>query len=332
MSFEGSGDESQKDFLLYYSLSDKEFGVSLLTHREPGKDGFFLLLVSPKLNIGESDRVAKDVVFVFDTSGSMSGEKMEKARGALKFGVESLSERDRFNIISFSGEEHLMKSSLIAADGEGKRKGLAFIERLRAEGGTNINDALVAALRQFTDKDRSPMIVFLTDGLPTVGTTDAKQIEKNVAEANKSSVRVFVFGVGYDVNTVLLDRIANENRGVSDYIEPNEDLEVKVSNFFARVNYPVLSDLKLEFGGVETDLLYPRNLPDLFKGSQITIAGRYKNSINSATLRLSGRVGTRNETISFAGQVFPAERTENQFLPRLWATRRVGFLLGTDKA
>jgi Ca-activated chloride channel homolog len=327
LSFEGSGEDTQKDFQLYYSLSDKDFGVSLLTHREPGKDGYFLLLVSPKLNIGEKDLVAKDIVFVLDTSGSMSGEKIEKARAALRFGVESLSERDRFNIISFSGEEHLMKSNLVAANREAKRDGLAFIDRLRAEGGTNINDSLVAALHQFDDRERPAMVVFLTDGLPTVGTTDIKQILKNVAEANRSSVRLFVFGVGYDVNTSLLDRLAMDNRGSSDYIEPGEDLEVKISNFFARVNYPVLSDVHLDLGGVESDMQYPRTLPDLFKGSQLAIVGRYRNSVNQAALRLSGRFGARHETLSFAGQSFPSERADNQFLPRLWATRRVGYLL-----
>jgi Ca-activated chloride channel family protein len=327
LSFEGKGEDTQKDFLLYYSLSEKEFGISLLTHREPGKDGYFLMLISPKANISEQDRVAKDIVFVLDTSGSMSGEKMEKARAALKFGVESLAPRDRFNVISFSGEEHLMKGSLIEANSEGKQIGLKFINDLRAEGGTNINDSLVAAFKQFQSNERPSMIVFLTDGLPTVGTTDIKQIIKNVTETNRAGVRLFSFGVGYDVNTNLLDKLSADNRGTSDYIEPQEDLEVKVSNFFARVNYPVLSDLKLDFGGAETDLMYPRAMGDLFKNSQLVIVGRYKNSVNAATVRLTGKMGSREQTFSFASQSFPNEKTDNQFLPRLWATRRVGFLL-----
>ena len=327
LSFEGKGEDSQKDFLLYYSLSEKDFGVSLLTHREPGKDGYFLMLISPKSNLGEQQRVAKDIVFILDTSGSMSGEKITKAKAALKFGVESLSPHDRFNIISFSGEEHLMKANLIEAGAAGKEAGLKFIENLRAEGGTNINDALVAAFKQFQTGERPAMIVFLTDGLPTVGPTDIKQIEKNVEESNRARVRLFSFGVGYDVNTNLLDKLSADNRGVSDYIEPQEDLEVKVSNFFARVNYPVLSDLKLDFGGVETDSMYPRALGDLFKNSQLVIVGRYKNSVNSATIRLTGKVGAREEVFTFGKQSFPEEHGDNSFLGRLWATRRVGYLL-----
>ena len=327
LSFEGSGEEAQKDFLLYYSFSEKDFGISLITHREPGKEGYFLMLISPKLNMGEEDRIAKDVVFVFDTSGSMSGEKIEKAKAALRFGVESLSPRDRFNIISFSGEEHLLKGSLVEAGKEARQEARSFIDNLRAEGGTNINDSVVAALKQFQTSERPAMIVFVTDGLPTVGTTDVKQILKNAADANRAGVRLFSFGVGYDVNTNLLDKLASDNRGASDYIEPNEDLEVKVSNFFAKVNYPVLSNLHLDLNDVEAESLYPRTLPDLFKGSQLTIVGRYKSNANGSTVRLSGKMGSREQTFAFNGQSFPAERGANQFLPRLWATRRVGYLL-----
>jgi Ca-activated chloride channel family protein len=327
LSFEGSGQEAQKDFQLYYSLSDKDFGLSLLTYREPGKDGYFLMLVSPKTGIGEKERIAKDVVFVLDTSGSMSGEKLNGAKAALRFGVESLDDRDRFNIISFSGEEHLMKAALVEANKAARHDGLAFIENLRAEGGTNINDALVTALKQFQAADRPAMIVFLTDGLPTVGTTDMGQIFKNVAEANRAQVRLFSFGVGYDVNTNLLDKLSADNGGVSDYIEPGEDLEIKVSNFFSKVNYPVLSDLRLDMGGVEAEMLYPKTLPDLFKGSQLTIVGRYKNVVNAAPMRLMGKIGPREETISFGARNFPSEKKDNEFLPRLWATRRIGYLL-----
>ncbi len=327
LSFEGSGEEAQKDFRLYYSLSEKDFGLSLLTHREPGKDGFFLILLSPKVNISDQELIAKDIIFVFDTSGSMSGEKIEQAKAALKFGVQSLSPRDRFNIISFSGEEHLMKSSLIEANPGAKSDAAAFIERLRAEGGTNINDALIAAFKQFQNSDRPKMIVFLTDGKPTVGATDEKLIARNTVEANRAQVRLFSFGVGYDLNTNLLDKLATEHRGANDYIEPNEDIEVKVSNFFAKVNYPVLSDLKLDLGSIEAELIYPRSLPDLFKGAQIALVGRYKNQANKTTIRLSGKVGNREETFSFSDQSFAAEQNDNAFLPRLWATRRVGYLM-----
>jgi Ca-activated chloride channel family protein len=327
LSFEEKGEAAQNDFQLYYSFTEEEFGLSLLTHREPGKDGYFLMLISPKTRLEEQDRLAKDVIFVFDTSGSMSGEKIDKARAALRFGVESLSERDNFNIISFSGEEHMMARDMLGATRGAKQQARSFINRLQAEGGTNINDALTAALRQFRESDRPAMVVFLTDGLPTVGVTNVEQIVLNVANANRASVRIFSLGVGYDVNTVLLDKLSAKNRGASDYIEPNEDLEVKVSNFFAKVNYPVLSDLKIDLGGVEAEMMYPRTLPDLFKGSQLSIAGRYKNFLNSTQIRLTGKVEGREQTFIYTNKNFPLEKLDNTFLPRLWATRRVGNLL-----
>lgn len=329
MSFEVTGAKATEDFQLYYGLGDKDFGMSLVTHREPGKDGYFMLIVAPKTNLDESERLPKDVVFVFDTSGSMSGEKIDKARNALKFGLESLGPNDRFNVIRFSGEEHLFDTGLIAASRDNIKRATTFVENFRAEGGTNIHDAMMAGLKQFTERngDRPRMVVFLTDGLPTVGTTDAKAIETATAKANDFGARIFTFGVGYDVNTKLLDAIARGNRAVSDYIEPNEDLEAKVSTFFGRVNYPVLSDIKLDFGGVDTELVYPRTLPDLFRGGQLVLVGRYKGDDRAAVLRLRGNAVGRERTFIYEGQTFRRVEHDNTFLPKLWATRRVGALL-----
>jgi Ca-activated chloride channel family protein len=299
----------------------------LLTNREPGKDGYFLMLLSPKSDLKSTEREAKDIIFVLDTSGSMSGEKIDKAKSALRFGVDSLFDDDRFNIVSFSGEEHLMATGLVQATKEGKQKGHAFIEHLRAEGGTNINDALVTALKQLGPAGRTQMVVMITDGLPTVGITDINKICDNIIKENGGRARLFCFGVGYDVNTTLLDRLSLDNRGTTDYIEPAEDLEVKVSSFFAKVNYPVLTDLHLDLGGVQSDMVYPRALPDLFKGSQLVLVGRYKDSASNSTVRLKGKIGGKERSFSFAGQSFPQETSQNEFLPRLWATRRVGYLL-----
>jgi Ca-activated chloride channel homolog len=326
MSFEVRATASNPDFRLFYTLSDREFGLSLLTHREPGKDGFFMLLVSPKAELEEKDVSAKDVVFVLDTSGSMAEEgKMEKARAALRFGVSSLAARDRFNIISFAGEEHLLSERMIVANEEGKREAREFIERMKAAGGTNINDALLAAIKQLQEGERPQMIVLITDGQPTVGVTQASKIMSNAKEANKLTARLFTFGVGYDVNTVLLDGLANENRGTVGYIEPNEDIEVKVSDFFAKINNPVLNDVKIDWGGVQTDLVYPRTLPDIFHGSQLVLIGRYRSSARRLTL--TGKVNGRERRFVYEDLQFPDKRHENDFLPHLWAMRRVGHLL-----
>jgi Ca-activated chloride channel family protein len=330
VSFETQGGQSPQDFRLFYSLSNEDFGVSLLTYREPDKDGYFLLLISPKNELSEQEYAAKDILFVMDTSGSMAEQgKMEKARAALLFGIRSLRPEDRFNVISFAGEERLMERGLIAADEQGRARGVEYINSLRATGGTNINDSLIAAFRQFNPIERPRMIVFMTDGLPTVSETNTQRIVENVARARVPGVRLFTFGVGYDVNTALLDKLAADNGGVAEYVEPREDLEVKVSAFFSKINYPVLTDLRLDMSGVEADLVYPRTIPDLFKGTQLALIGRYRNQVDMSYVRLSltGRTGSRSQTFYYDNQRFPLRAEKNDFLPRLWATRRVGWLM-----
>lgn len=332
VSFESESGQELRDFQLFYTISKEDFGLTLLTHREPGKQGYFLLMISPKDEWSELEYSAKDVVFVIDTSGSMSEEgKMEKARSALLYGVRILRPQDRFNVIAFAGEERLMETGLIAADDRGRAHGETFVKSLRPVGGTNINQSLLAALNQFADtnRERPKMLIFMTDGLPTVGETNVTRIIENVRQARRPGVRLFTFGVGYNVNTALLDKLAAENGGVADYVEPKEDLEVKVSNFFAKVNYPVLTDLKLHMGGARTDLVYPRELPDLFRGSQVTLIGRYSNDedLKKVTIALTGLSGGTSRSYDYANLRFPLRAEANDYLPRLWATRRVGWLM-----
>lgn len=332
VSFESESGKEPQDFQLFYTISKEDFGLTLLTHREPGKQGYFLLMISPKDDWTDQEYSAKDVVFVVDTSGSMAQEgKMEKARAALLYGVQILRPQDRFNIISFAGEEHLMEVRPIAADEKGRARGEAFVKSLKPVGGTNINGSLLASLRQFseTDRDRPKMVVFMTDGLPTVDETNVSRIIDNVRKASRPGLRLFTFGVGYDVNTALLDKLASENGGVADYVEPKEDLEVKVSNFFSKVNYPVLTDLQLDMGGAQTDLIYPRGIPDVFRGSQVTLIGRYSNEsdLKAMQLKLTGKSGVAVRNYTYANLSFPLRTDANDYLPRLWATRRVGWLM-----
>jgi Ca-activated chloride channel family protein len=330
LTFESAAGREPQDFQLFYTLSDADFGMTLLTHREPGKQGFFLLTISPKDSVSEQEYVAKDVVFVLDTSGSMAeAGKMEKARAALLFGVRSLRPADRFNVINFAGEEHLLTTGLIQADAEGRARGEEFISKLRPVGGTNINGALLAAMQQFDRAERPRLLVFLTDGLPTVGETKVERINENVRAARVPGVRLFTFGVGYDVNTALLDKLAADNGGVAEYVEPKEDLEVKVSNFFTKINHPVLTNLALDMGGVEADLVYPREMPDIFRGTQLTLIGRYRNArdLSGVVLRLTGRAGEATRSFTYGNLSFPLKTERNEFLPRLWATRRVGWLM-----
>ncbi|MGH9946138.1 MAG: VIT and vWA domain-containing protein [Pyrinomonadaceae bacterium] len=328
ISFETTANDN--DFQLFYGISNDDFGMSLLTYREPGKDGYFLLMVSPRDDVADRELVNKDIVFVLDTSGSMADAgKMDKARAALQFGVRTLRDGDRFNVINFAGEEHLMERGLVQADAKGKQRAEEFIKKLSPTGGTNINDSLLASMKQFDKSDRPKMLVFMTDGLPTVGETKVERIAANLTKAKNVDVRIFPFGFGYDVNTTLLDKIGTENGGISDYVQPKEDLEVKVSNFFAKVSSPVLSDLEFDLGNVQAEAVYPRKLGDLFKGMQAVMIGRYKNEsdLKNISLQLRGKSGKESRSFTYDRLDFPMRNEENDFLPRLWASRRVGWLV-----
>jgi len=327
-SFEQREVRPEQDFLLYYTLSEKDFGVNLLAHRRfDDEEGFFMLLLAPKYEVQQEEVAAKDLVLVLDTSGSMSGEKIAQARKALLYCLDNLNPQDRFNVIPFSTEVDPFEKGLVEASPERIRAAKEFVRDLKPRGGTDIHGALQEALKQLSeDSDRPQMVAFLTDGLPTVGETDPKTILRNVDRANeKRDARLFVFGVGDDVNTHLLDRLAEDNRGVSTYVRPHEDLEVAVSLFYNKISYPVLADLQLDFEGIEVSNLYPRHLPDLFRGSQVTVFGRYQGH-GAAKVKLQGQLEGKTQAFEYRLD-FPDRERRNGFIPRLWAMRKVGYLL-----
>jgi hypothetical protein len=325
VSFEVKDTVPDRNFHLYYAESPTQFGLSAVTYREAGEDGYFVLLVSAPAE-GNVSPAAKDIIFVLDTSGSMQERgKLEKALAALRFAVRSLNSGDRFNILTFSTDVRRFRDGLVPASTEYRDAALTFIDRQAASGGTNIREALGTALSAFQPGERPRYVVFVTDGLPTVGETDTGRILRDTSAANGVHARVFTLGLGFDVNTFLLDQISARNSGSADYIAPDEDVEVRLSNFVARIAHPAMTDLKLELPGIEASDLYPRPLPDLFRGSQLTVMGRYSGS-GSCPVVLRGMVGGRQRSIE-ARVEFPASAAANDFLPRLWAMRKVGYLL-----
>ncbi len=326
-SFERSDYLPDENFELYYSLSKKDFGMTILTYRESGKDGFFLLRIAPQVSTLTEDVLPKDIAFVVDTSGSMAGEKIDQAKRALEFCLSNLGREDRFNIIPFSHEAVTFRDSLVPAGSENVRAARKFVQHLSAGGGTNINDALLAALAAAPEGDagRPYLIVFLTDGLPTIGVTAEHEILKNVGRMNSARVRLHVFGVGYDVNTKLLDLLAEQNRGSRDYVEPGQDLELRLSSFYRKVAKPVLADLDLSFDDLAVHDMFPPRLTDLFAGGELVVAGRYTGTGNKAVELTGTRRGKRERFVDETH--FPGEAKEHAFLPRVWATRKVGYLL-----
>ncbi len=322
------------DFKVLFSRDRHDIGLQLMTYRrDSGSDGYYMLLASPGFAIPE-DRNAKssgkDIVFVLDSSGSMQGRKIEQARKALLYCLGNLRPQDRFDIVRFSTEAESIFPALVSADDQ-KKIAVAndWVRSIRATGGTAIDDALATALKLQSARDadqssRPFMLFFLTDGQPTVGIVNEDDIVKRAVD-RASNCRVFSFGLGNDVNTHLLDRLSDATRAVSAYVAESEDLEVKLASFYDKVNEPVATDVQLEFDGIQTTQQYPSAMPDLFKGQTIQVFGRY-NGAGPAKLKFTAIVnGERRE---FAREVAFAERdTSSTFIPVLWATRRVGWLL-----
>lgn len=321
-------DTPRVDFDLYYSVDEGPIGASLLAYRpDPREPGYFVFLASPQVKT-EGKPEPKDIVFVLDKSGSMRADnKIGQAREALTFCLRSLNEGDRFGIAAFSNGVDKYAEKLVAFTEAEKEKAAAYVARIEPEGGTNIHDALLAAHSLHEGGERLKMIVFLTDGLPTIGVTAVPEIVKNATAANKHAVRLFTFGVGYDVNTILLDKLARENKGDSEFVKPKENLEAKVSGFYSKVQSPVLANLKLDFGAVRTKEVLPRQIPDLFKGAQIVLVGRYEGA-GPVKLVLTGTAQGKEQRFEF--DVAFDERSEGQaklFVERIWAQRRIGDLL-----
>ena len=322
IGYESKDETPDTDFQLVYNSEARDVGLSLITHKPAGEDGYFLLLAAPT-TAKETKPAPKDVVFVVDTSGSMAGPKLQQAKKALEFCVENLNNEDRFEIVRFSTEAEPLFGKLVDADSEHRKRASNFIADLKPIGGTAIADALQSALKARTEKTERPfLIIFLTDGLPTVGTRNPDEI---VAEVKKAAnARIFSFGIGSDVNTQLLDQIAEGTRAFSQYVLANEDLEVKVSSFYTRIKEPALTNVRLEFGGgVGTSKLYPAQLLDLFKGDQLVVTGRYTGS-GEVEARLTGIANGRQQTFTYKVKF---NDSSNDYVARLWATRRVGFLL-----
>ena len=322
----GEFSSADRDFSLLWTRSEKAVDLQLLTYQSPTEtDGFFLLLAAPDPRADEKQIEAKDVTFVFDTSGSMNdNDKIEQARRALQTLLSNLRPGDRFNIVTFASDVKPFRDNLTPATPANLDAARAFIAGIKAVGGTNIEAALDKALQtpkdgEIGDKSRPRQVVFLTDGLPTVGETRVEELLGDAQKENDKRARIWTFGVGFDVNTRLLDGLASENGGDADYVLPAEDIETKVGALYEKIAYPVLTDTKLDFGAMQVYDVYPRRLPDLFRGGQMTVMGRFKGAPQSASL--SGQVG--GDKRSFAGKVGAG----GDELPRLWATRKVGFLI-----
>ena len=323
-SYEESDVLPDRDFALYYSLSEEPISAHLLSHRDPAadEDGFFLLLLAPAFEADADRIVARDIHLILDTSGSMEGEKFQQALVAAEYVLSHLNPADQFSLLAFSSGIRTFSDGLRpAADAREARR---WLDGLSASGATDIHRALLETLA-VTDPERPTVVLFLTDGLPTEGVTERERILEAVQEAAPASLRMFPFGVGYDVDTFLLDALAEQHHGASTYVLPGEAIDETVSAFYGRIRAPVLTDLELNFGRARVYDVFPDPLPDLFAGGQLALVGRYRTP-GRTEVRLTGDLSVREETFVYDDLVF-VEKGGPSFLAQLWATRKIGELL-----
>lgn len=301
-------------------------GASLLTHAIPGEEGFYMLLLAPAAT---PDRtvIPRDLTLVVDVSGSMSGGKMEQARAALHQALGNLRSADRFRIIAFSSGVTQFRRDFAAATATAVRDAGTFVDDLRAQGGTNIEGALRAVFENpGGGNGRLGMVLFMTDGVPTVGQQDPEQLAA-LAGGVIGDLRLFTIGVGHDVNTWLLDRLATEGRGAAEYVAPGTDVEVAMGGVLRRVSHPALTGLRIVDGPVRLVNGAPETLPDLFYGEELVVFGRYRGT-GRGTVTIEGERQGRRERLTVEA-VFPGNARANDFIPSLWAGRRIGELTRT---
>src|ERR1700716_3929457 len=295
--------------------------ISLLANAPGNGDGFALITLSPPSV--RPRPVPRDLTFVIDVSGSMSGQKIEQARAAGKQILNTLSPMDRFRLIDFSSDVRTFRDGYSTATPENVRAAERYLDQLEAQGSTNISGALDGALSTSFQGGRLPIILFLTDGQPTVGERDASVIASNVAK-QRGSRRLFTFGVGADLNVSLIEQLAIEGRGTASFVRPEESVERAVGIVASRLTSPLVTDVRVHAEGVRLLKMHPSGPVDIFAGEDLVMLARYDGSGN-AVLRFDGQ--TTSGPVSWTTRVyFPERSRENPFVARLWATQRVGYL------
>jgi Ca-activated chloride channel family protein len=326
-----SDTNARGDLDLFLPLAKSLVGMSLVTSQAVGEDGFFMLLLAP--GRAETPSVHRDLVAVLDVSGSMSGDKLDQAKAALVQLLGTLRSGDRFRVVTFGSGVRRYAGGWTAVSDENLRAAQEWVRRLDTDGGTNIAGALGEAFAEPPGEGRLGVVVFLTDGMATVGEANPERIAEQ-AERDRGPFRVFAFGIGYDVNTYLLDRLTERARGVTEYIRSAGDIEQAVGSLAARVASPVLTDLAVRADGVELYDLQPRALPDLFGGDELVVFGRYRGAGSpkrvpdgpgERLVTVTGRRNGREERFSTAAR-FGSEQPGATYVQQLWAARKAGAL------
>ncbi|MGA2435174.1 MAG: VIT domain-containing protein [Bryobacteraceae bacterium] len=310
-----------KDFVLKYDVAGPKIADALLTHHD-ARGGFFTLILQPPERVEAAQVAPKELVFVLDTSGSMNGFPIEKAKEAMRAGLDGLYPQDTFNLITFSGDTAILFPQPVPATPDNIRKAQEFLAGRRGSGGTEMMKAIRAALDPSDSSDHVRIVCLMTDGY--VGND-----MEIIAEVQKHpNARVFAFGIGTSVNHFLLDNVAKYGRGEAEYVNLNDDGSAAARRFHERVRNPLLTDIEIDWGGLHVADVYPRRIPDLFADKPVIVTGRY-TAPGPGTMRLRGRIGGR----TFLRELnvdLPASDPAHDVLAPLWARTQIEELMGQD--
>jgi Ca-activated chloride channel family protein len=301
--------------------------ISTLAYAPGNEDGFALITVTPPAT-QRDDAIPRDITLVLDVSGSMSGRKMEQARAAGRQLLATLRPADRFRLIDFSSDVRTFQNEFVSATDANVRQAMRYLDALDASGGTNIEGALREAMRPAIADGRLPIILFLTDGEPTIGERQPDRLASIATDANarsRDTRRIFTFGLGSDVNVSLLETLALEGRGTSQFVRPDESVERTVGIVADRLVGPVLTDVRIHVeGDPRLSKMLPSQPSDLFADHDLVALTRYTGHGQARVVVEGNRRGTPVRWTSTVD--LPDRERDNQFVARLWAAQRVGYL------
>lgn len=310
-----------KDFILKYDVAGKRIEDAVLTHHG-ANGGYFTLILQPPDEPRVQDITPKEIVFVLDTSGSMSGFPIEKAKESMKMAIDGLNPYDTFNLITFAGDTSILFEKPVPATPENLQKAQAFLESREGNGGTEMMKAIKAALEPSDSQQHLRIVCFMTDGYVGNEGEILSEIQKH------PNARIFSFGIGSSVNRMLLDKMAEEGKGEAEFVSLQDDGSAAAKRFYERVRSPLLTDISLDFGGLQVADVYPKRINDLFSAKPVIVHGRYTKSGNG-TIKLKGKSYGR-ETVREIAVNFPENEPNHDVLATLWARTRIDDLTKQD--
>ncbi len=327
------GDENfypDKDLVVEFETVRNNVTFNILTYNPSstdsiGTDHFYTLWITPPDSIEGEELIPKNIVFTADVSSSMEGLRIAQMKEALNYFLDLLNPIDKFNIVTFGTFVDKFRPDLVDANSNNINDAKNFVNQLFALGLTNINDALTTSLTQSYNDTTSNNLIFLTDGYPTWGLTNVDSIVNHSKKNNLKDVRIFPFGIGDDLSRNLIVSLANENHGYAQFVTSDDSIALVVNNHFQRISKPVMTDLQIDLGGLDGWDQYPKNISDLFWGSQVMQLGLY-NKTGQFEIKLSGKI--RSKSVEYKKLInFPDSIGGHRFVPRLWAKAKIDNIL-----